>query len=120
MLDDRAFTITGVLGDGGVVEGEIWMPLSDLMVLSQRDAFLRGAPDVDTSAIPAEIFASTRLDLELTAIPEVEYFSSLDEFFGPVRLMVIATAVLSRRGAWSEDSTPPTPPSPAASGRSAP
>ena len=100
VLDDRAFTITGVLGsDGGVVEGEIWMPLSDLMVLSQRDTLscvvLRMQ---DTSATPAEIFASTRLDLELTAIPEVEYFASLDEFFGPVRLMVVATAILVAAG----------------------
>ncbi|MCP4837040.1 MAG: ABC transporter permease [Phycisphaera sp.] len=99
-IDERPFMVVGIMSaDGGVVEGEIWMPLSDILVITQRDSLscivLRR---VDESMSAAQIFVATRLDLELAAIREDEYFAGLAAFFEPVRLMVIATAVLVAAG----------------------
>lgn len=99
-IDERPFEVVGIVSaDGGVVEGEIWMPLSDVLVITQRDTLscivLRR---VDDSMSSAKGFAATRLDLELSAIREDEYFAGLSAFFEPVRLMVIATAVLVAAG----------------------
>ncbi|MAC19283.1 MAG: hypothetical protein CMJ23_06305 [Phycisphaerae bacterium] len=99
-IDDRPFTITGTLAaDGGVVEGEIWMPLSDLMVVTQRDTLSCVVIRLEDQSISAaQAFASTRFDLELSVVREDEYFAGLAAFFGPVRLMVIATAILVAGG----------------------
>lgn len=99
-IDERPFMVVGIMSaDSGVVEGEIWMPLSDILVITQRDSLscivLRR---VDESMSAAQVFAATRLDLELAAIREDEYFAGLAAFFQPVRLMVIATAVLVAAG----------------------
>lgn len=96
VVDDVAFEITGVLAaDGGVIEGEIWMPLTDLQIVTQRDSLscvvvrLRGRDLGDVEA-----FTATRIDLELIATRESEYYESLSAFFRPIRLMVIATAIM--------------------------
>ena len=41
-----------------------------------------------------EVFAATRLDLELTSLSETGYYSQLAAFFRPIELMVLITAVL--------------------------
>lgn len=99
-IDDRPFRVVGFLGaDGGVVEGELWMPLSDVLVVTQRDTLscvvIRREDGKMTSS---NIFAATRLDLELAVIREDQYFAELSAFFEPVRLMVIATAFLVAAG----------------------
>ena len=99
-IDERPFEVVGIVSaDGGVVEGEVWMPLSDVLVVTQRDSLscivLRR---VDESMTSAYGFAATRLDLELSAIREDRYFAGLAAFFEPVRLMVIATAALVAAG----------------------
>jgi putative ABC transport system permease protein len=99
-IDDRPFRVVGFLGaDGGVVEGELWMPLSDVLVVTQRDTLscvvIRREDGKMTSS---NIFAATRLDLELAVIREDRYFAELSAFFEPVRLMVIATALLVAAG----------------------
>lgn len=100
LLDDRAFTVTGtLLAEGGVVEGEIWMPLSDLMVVNQRDTLSCVVVGLETESMSqVKAFANTRIDLELSTVREDEYFAALAAFFSPIRLMVIATAVLVAAG----------------------
>ena len=93
--------LVGILtADGGVIEGEIWYPLSDLQVLSQRDAVSCVIVTRD-GATPPQLaaFASRRLDLELAAIEEVEYFASLSKFYAPIQSMVLLTALLVGIGA---------------------
>ncbi|MEE2896683.1 MAG: ABC transporter permease [Planctomycetota bacterium] len=99
-IDDREFVVVGILeADGGVIEGELWMPLSDLLIVTQRDTLSCVVLRRDeTSMVAVDGFAATRLDLELSAIREDEYFAGLSDFFRPVRLMVIATAVLIAAG----------------------
>lgn len=100
-IDGRAIKIVGILaGSGGVIEGEIWYPLNDLQVLSQRDAVSCVIASRD-GATPTDLaaFASRRLDLELTAIEETDYFASLSAFYAPIRTMVLLTALLVGVGA---------------------
>ena len=100
VVDDRPFTIVGLLeADGGVIEGEIWMPVSDLLIVAKRDTLSCVVVRLDSENITSAAgFAATRLDLELAVIREDRYFAELSAFFEPVRLMVIATAVLVAAG----------------------
>ena len=100
IVDDRPFTIVGVIdADGGVIEGEIWIPLSDLLIVGQRDTLscvvIR---TIDGDLASARGFAATRLDLELVATRESDYYASLAAFFTPIRLMVVITAILVAAG----------------------
>ena len=99
-VDERDFRVVGVLAaDGGVVEGEVWMPLSDLLVVAQRDTLscvVMSMTSVDHRAVQA--LAVTRLDLELSAMRESDYYATLSDFYAPIRLMVTATAILVAAG----------------------
>jgi putative ABC transport system permease protein len=46
-----------------------------------------------------EAFAASRLDLELIAMPETDYYAKLSAFFRPIGLMVLVTAALIAIGA---------------------
>lgn len=99
-LDDEQYEVTGLLAaDGGVIEGEFWTPLTDLLVTAQRDSLscvvvrLDEAEEGDLQA-----FAAQRLDLELVTMSETDYYSALAAFFQPVQLMVIITAGLIALG----------------------
>lgn len=99
-IDGTAIMLTGVLaGDGGVIEGELWYPLTDLQVLAQRDSISCVLVRRDTaSAAEFQAFAARRLDLELVALNEQEYFATLSQFYLPIQVMVIVTAVLIALG----------------------
>jgi putative ABC transport system permease protein len=99
-VDDRPFTIVGLLeADGGVIEGEIWMPLSDLLIVAKRDTLSCVVIRLDSENMTsANGVAATRIDLELVALRESDYYASLAAFFTPIRLMVIVTAILVATG----------------------
>jgi putative ABC transport system permease protein len=100
-FDDRTWTVAGRFeAPGTVMEAEIWTPLSDLQIAARRDNLScvvvtmdspDGFDDVDT-------FARQRLDLELVAMRETDYFSNLSAFFRPIQLMVWTTAILIATG----------------------
>ena len=96
MLDDDEYTISGVLeADGGIVEGEMWTSLTDLQVTSQRDTLSCVIVALD-EAKPSDLdmFAASRIDLELVAISEDEYFSALSSFYKPIEIMVVMTCIM--------------------------
>ncbi|MBD5777993.1 ABC transporter permease [Pelagicoccus sp. NFK12] len=86
---------------GTVLESEVWLNRSDLMTLTQRDnlscVVVRMA-DADHFA-RADLFARQRLDLELVALRETEYYGKLAAFYAPIRGMTWLTAVLVAVGA---------------------
>jgi len=100
IVDDRPFRIVGLLeADGGVIEGEIWMPMSDLLIVAKRDTLSCVVVRLDSEDMTsANGFAATRIDLELVALRESDYYASLAAFFTPIRLMVIVTAILVATG----------------------
>ena len=96
MLDDDQYTISGVLeADGGIIEGEMWTSLTDLQITSQRDTLSCVIVALD-EAKPSDIdmFAASRIDLELAAISEDEYFSALSLFYKPIEFMVVMTCIM--------------------------
>jgi len=96
VLDDDEYTVSGVFeADGGIVEGEIWTSLTDLQITSQRDTLSCVIVALD-SAKPSDLdmFAASRIDLELAAISEDEYFSALADFYKPIELMVVITCIM--------------------------
>jgi len=95
-LDDEPYEVVGLIeADGGVIEGEFWTALTDLQVTAQRDSLSTVILRTDGAELAdLEAFAATRLDLELAAIAETQYYAQLGAFYRPVRLLVIVTAVL--------------------------
>ena len=100
-FDERAWTIVGRFeAPGTVMEAEIWTPLSDLQIVARRDNLscvvltLDGGGEFDD----VDAFARQRLDLELVAIRETDYYANLRAFYRPIQAMVWVTAILIASG----------------------
>lgn len=99
-FDNRPWTISGrFAAPNTVMDAEIWCPLTDLQIATKRDTLscvvltLDDAEFEDVSA-----FCAQRLDLELVAVRETDYYAGLLDFYRPVRAMVWGTAVLIALG----------------------
>lgn len=99
-FDNRAWTIVGhFAAPNTVMDAEIWCPLSDLQIAAKRDSISCVVLTLDQAEFSdVDIFASTRLDLEIIAIPETKYYQKLVSFYRPVRMMVWITAALIGMG----------------------
>lgn len=102
IVDTRPFRVVGLIrAPGTVIDGETWMPLSDALVLTQRETIsaviITLTPDASASDVAD--FAQRRIDLELSAISEPAYYASQSAFYRPVRIMVLASSVLVALGA---------------------
>lgn len=101
-FEGQDFTVAGVFtAPGTVMESEVWFNRNDLMTLTQRDMLscvvLRLESAEDFAA--ADLFSKQRLDLELTALRESDYYAKLSAFYGPIRIMTWLTALLIAAGA---------------------
>ena len=98
---DTELTISGIFqAPGTVMEAEVWTDLGDMLALAQRDtiscAVVRlGEADFED----VEIFTLQRLDLELVAMRESDYYAKLSAFYTPLRAMTWITAALVAAGA---------------------
>ena len=95
-IGSESVEVVGILsGSGSVIEGEAWIDLANLQVIAQRDSLSCVVLTRD-EATPASIegFTVRRLDLELVAVEETDYYASLAAFFRPIQWMVIITAIL--------------------------
>jgi putative ABC transport system permease protein len=102
LVDGRARRVVGLFAaPGTVMDGEAWMPLGDVLVLTQRDTVSAVIVALAPDAVPADVdeFAQRRIDLELSAIHEPAYYASQGAFYRPVRVMVLASAALVAAGA---------------------
>lgn len=95
-IDDREWTVVGrFAAPNTVMNAEVWCPLANLQILTRRDSLSCVVVTLDTAEFAdLDAFAVTRLDLELAAIPETEYYRQLTAFYRPVRTMVWGTALL--------------------------
>lgn len=105
-IDRIEVEVVGILdAPGTVMDAEVWMPRSDLGVLVQRDSLsciviAAEGDDQDRRVFAgAQAFAATRLDLELVAMPEEDYYARLSAFFTPLRAMIGLAAALVGIGA---------------------
>lgn len=101
-LDGQKLRVSGVFAaPGTVLESEVWATLGDLRVLAQRDTVscISIRLDDPEDFAEAELFTKQRLDLELSAIKESDYYARLTTFFKPLRAMTWITAGLIAAGA---------------------
>ncbi|MHC5114905.1 MAG: ABC transporter permease, partial [Planctomycetota bacterium] len=99
-IDGRPFTISGRFeAPQTVMDAEIWCPLTDLQIVAQRDTLSCVVLTLDDAELEdVQAFTAQRLDLQMTAMSESEYYDRLATFFGPIRLMVLVTATLIALG----------------------
>lgn len=100
-IDGESFTVSGVFeAPGSVFEAELWMNLSDMMAVSQRDALSCAVIKLDKAEFEdVDLFCKQRLDLELSAVRESDYYNKLSKFYMPIQVMVWITALLVVSGA---------------------
>ena len=102
-FDNRAWKITGhFAAPRTVMNAEVWVPLADLQIATRRDNSLSCVivtlNQADFEDVQA--WAGQRLDLELVAVRENDYYAGLFAFFGPVRAMIWVTAALIALGGF--------------------
>ncbi|MFD2256367.1 ABC transporter permease [Luteolibacter algae] len=101
-IENTELKISGLFAaPGTVMESEIWAVIGDLRMISQRDTVscvvLRMEEPKDFSEV--DLFSQQRLDLELSALRESDYYAALGAFFKPLRVMTWITAGLVAAGA---------------------
>ena len=100
-FDERVWTVVGRFeAPGTVMEAEIWTPLSDLQIAARRDNLSCVVLTLDQTGEfdDVDAFARQRLDLELVALRETEYYANLRAFYRPIQAMVWVTAILIASG----------------------
>lgn len=102
VIEGQTFTIAGRFeAPGTVMESEIWFDRNDLMTAIKRDKLscvvirLESVDDFKN----ADLFSKQRLDLELVALRESDYYGKLAAFYRPLRGMTWLTAALIGAGA---------------------
>ena len=100
-FDDKPWKIVGRFqAPGTVMDAEIWAPLNDLKTSAKRDTISTVVVALDSIDDFAQVdnFAKTRVDLELVALCETDYYGKLMSFYQPVRVMIWVTAGLIALG----------------------
>jgi ABC-type antimicrobial peptide transport system permease subunit len=102
LLDRSEMKISGIFAaPGTVMESEIWTVIGDILMLAQRETVSAVVLRMDTPEDFSEVdlFAQQRLDLELSAMRESDYYAALEDFYKPIRMMTWLTAGLVAAGA---------------------
>jgi ABC-type antimicrobial peptide transport system permease subunit len=101
LIDEHPHTVTGIIDAPGVaIDGEAWMPITDLLVLTKRQTISAAIVSLDGADIgDLEAFAARRSDLEIAAIDEPAYYAQLAQFFKPVQILIGMSALVVAIGA---------------------
>jgi len=96
-FEGREWRISGTFSAAGAAfESELWCRLDDLQqAMKRQDLSLVAvtlSPDADFANL--ELFCMERLDLELQAMPETEYYDSLQRDYRPVRMLAWLVVML--------------------------
>lgn len=101
-IEGQSFSIAGRFeAPGTVMESEIWFDRNDLMTAIKRDKLSCVVIRLDSTGDfrNADLFCKQRLDLELVAMRESDYYGKLAAFYRPLRGMTWLTAALIGAGA---------------------
>ena len=96
-FEGRSWKISGRFAAGGAAyESEIWCRLADFQTATKRQDISLVAMLLSPGSSPAEVqlFCKERMDLELRAIRETDYYASLQQHYKPVRLLAWLVVVL--------------------------
>lgn len=96
-FEDRQWTISGLFSAGGsAFESEIWCRLDDVQQAMKRQDLSIVAvtltPDADFADL--DLFCKKRLDLEIQAMRETDYYAALQKDYGPVRWLAWLVVLL--------------------------
>jgi ABC-type lipoprotein release transport system permease subunit len=96
-FEGREWRISGTFSAGGAAfESEVWCRLDELQqALKRQDLSLVAvtlAPGTEFSRL--DLFCMERLDLELQAVQETEYYASLQRDYGPIRMLAWLVVLL--------------------------
>jgi len=81
------------------MNAEIWTPLASIQTLTRRESLSCVVLTLGEGEFAdVDLFVKNRVDLELSAIPETEYYDQLAAFYQPVKMMVWITAILIGAG----------------------
>lgn len=99
-FDNRAWTITGrFAAPQTVMDAEIWAPLTDIQIATRRTTLSCVVMTLDHAELKdVAIWCAQRLDLELVAVRESDYYAGLLAFYRPVRAVIWVTAGLVALG----------------------
>jgi ABC-type lipoprotein release transport system permease subunit len=89
-FEGRTWRVSGrFAARGSALESEAWCPLEDLQQAMRRQDLSLVALTLAPGASFADIdeFCKERLDLELQATPETEYYAALQRHYRPVRVL---------------------------------
>lgn len=89
-FDGQTWTISGHFSAAGsAFESEVWCPLPDLQsALKRQDLSLVAIGLASPDAVgDVELFCQERIDLELKAVGEGDYYASLQKHYRPVRML---------------------------------
>ena len=104
-LEGRSWTISGTFSAGGAAfESEIWCRLDDLQQAMKRQDLsivaLTLGPNADFTDL--HLFCKERLDLELQAMQETDYYAALTRDYEPVRWLAwLIVFLVSGAGAFA-------------------
>ena len=96
-FEGRTWRVCGrFVAQGSTLESELWCPTDDLQQAMKRQDLSLVAVTLTPGASFTEIdeFCKERLDLELQATPEAEYYASLQRHYRPVRVVAWLVVVL--------------------------
>ncbi|MCA9218336.1 MAG: ABC transporter permease [Planctomycetales bacterium] len=96
-FEGRTWKISGIFSAGGAAfESEAWCRLDDLQQAMKRQDLSIVAVTLASSGDFADIdlFCKERLDLELQAMQETEYYATLQKDYGPVRWLAWLVVLL--------------------------
>lgn len=81
------------------MDAELWVPLTSIQTLTRREGLSCVVLTLDQAEFAdVDLFVKSRVDLELAAIMETEYYDQLSAFYQPVKMMVWITALLIGAG----------------------
>src|SRR5438067_1878251 len=96
-FEGRPWTVAGTFAAvGSALESELWCPLDDLQQAMKRQDLSLVAVTLAPGAAFADVdeFCKERLDLELQATAETDYYASLQRHYQPVRALAWFVVVL--------------------------
>jgi len=101
LIGETSVKVAGIFqAPGTVMEAEVWADLSDMLAIGQRDTISCAVVRLDEATFDdVEIFTLQRLDLELAAMLESDYYARLSAFYKPLRAMTWVTTALVAAGA---------------------
>ncbi|MFK7769944.1 MAG: ABC transporter permease [Mariniblastus sp.] len=96
-LENRTWKIVGVFScGGGAFESEVWCRLDELQQAMKRQDLsivaMKLKPSTDFADL--DIFCKQRLDLELQAMQETDYYATLQRDYGPIRWLAWLVVLL--------------------------